>query len=90
MTSKIPHPLVWQIAKVKKTEMAENPIQGCFQVLTLDIYGQQIQLACGIPNAPFPRSDLSQYSPQDLDWLVEWIEDVYFSCFTICVGESHQ
>jgi len=71
------HPLVWQIAKVKKSEMAENPIQGSFQVLTLEIYGLQIQLACGLPNAPFPSSDLSQYSPQDLDWLVEWIEDAY-------------
>lgn len=70
-------PFVWQIAQVKKTEMVESPIQGDFQVLTLEIYGQQFQLACGIPHAPFPVSDLSQYSPQDLIWLVEWVEDTY-------------
>ncbi len=73
------HPFVWQIAQVKKAEMVENPVQGSFQVLVLDIYGKQIQLACGIPDAPFSDSILSQYSPQDLTWLIEWIEEVYFS-----------
>ncbi len=72
-------PLVWQIVQVRKADMAENPVQGSFQVLTLDIGERQFQLACGIDNAPFPVSDLSQYSPQDLAWLVEWIEDTYSS-----------
>jgi len=71
------HPLVWQIVRVAKTETAENPMQGAFEVLTFDIYGQQAQLACGIPNAPFPDSSLSNLSSEDLHWLAVWVEETY-------------
>ncbi|HET9587249.1 MAG TPA: hypothetical protein VFO91_00550, partial [Anaerolineales bacterium] len=47
------HPTVWLLAQVKHVRATENPVQGRFQVLTLDLHGRQIQMAGGIPNAAY-------------------------------------
>src|SRR5574341_17496 len=70
-------PAVWLSAQVKGVRVAENPIQGRFQVLTLDFQGRQIQMASGIANASYVEPDLSNYSSQDLAWLAEWISEKY-------------
>jgi hypothetical protein len=71
------HPVVWQIVEVVKTEATENPVQGKFDVLTLDLRGRQFQLACGISDAPFPDSNFSNLPPEDLQWLAAWLENTY-------------
>ena len=71
------NPIVWLVAHVKQTRIVENPIQGRFQVLTLDFQGRQIQMAGGIPNASYLEPDLSNYTAEDLAWLVEWVSDTY-------------
>ncbi len=71
------HPPVFQIAQVLQAELAENPIQGKFQVLTLDINGIQAKLACGIPNAPFPETKFNDLSAEQRIWLAKWITNTY-------------
>jgi hypothetical protein len=71
------HPPVFQIALITQAESVHNPIQGKFQVLTLDVNGSQAQLACGIPNAPFPPADLVGFPPEELNWLAKWIARNY-------------
>jgi hypothetical protein len=70
-------PTVWQLAQVRHTSMAENPIQGRFQVLTVEIHGRQIQMAAGIADASYPEPDPSNYTSDDLAWLVEWVSETY-------------
>ena len=69
--------MVWLVAQVKQARIAENPIQGRFQVLTLEINGRQIQMAGGIADASYPEPNLSHYTSEDLAWLVEWVSDTY-------------
>lgn len=71
------HPPVFQIALITQAEAVHNPIQGKFQVLTLDVNGSQTQLACGIPNAPFPPADLVGFPPEEVNWLAKWIARNY-------------
>ena len=71
------NPVVWLVAQVKQVKDAENPIQGCFQVLTLDVQGRQIQMAAGIPNTSYLEPDLSGYESDDLAWLVKWVSETY-------------
>jgi hypothetical protein len=68
---------VWLLAQVKHARLAENPIQGRFQVLTLDLQGRQIQMAGGIANASYAEPNLSNYSSEELAWLVEWVSNTY-------------
>lgn len=70
-------PPVFQVAQVLQAEMAENPIQGSFQVLTLDVNGLHAKLACGIPNAPFPEITLDEFSAEQRIFLANWITNVY-------------
>ena len=70
-------PTVWQFAQVKHTKVVENPVQGRFQVWTMEIHGRQLQLAGGIPDASYPHLDLSSYSSKDLAWLVNWLAETY-------------
>jgi len=70
-------PVVWLLAQVKSAKMVENQVQGRFQVLTLDTHGRQIQMASGIPDASYPEPDLSDYTSEELAWLVEWVLDTY-------------
>jgi hypothetical protein len=76
-TQSVQHPIVWLVARVKQVKVAENRIQGRFQVLTLDVRGKQIQMAAGIPEASYLEPDLSSYTAEDLAWLVEWISETY-------------
>jgi hypothetical protein len=71
------HHSLWLLAQVKGARMVENPIQGRFQVLTLDTHGKQIQMAGGIPDASYPELDLSDYTSEDLAWLAKWASDTY-------------
>jgi hypothetical protein len=68
---------VWLFAQVKHARIVENPIQGRFQVLTLDPYGKQVLMVGGIPDASYPEPDLSDYTSEDLAWQVEWVSDTY-------------
>ncbi len=70
-------PLVWQIAQVRQAEQAANPVQGKFQVITLDLYGRSIQVAAGIRLARFIEPDLSAYTPEDRAWLAEWVGNTF-------------
>lgn len=70
-------PTVWLLAQVKQARDAENPVQGRFQVVTLDIRGRQIQMAGGVSGASYPELDLSGYSLDDLAWLVDWVAQTY-------------
>ena len=54
-----PGRIVWLSAQVKHARIVENPIQGHFQVLTLDTHGRQIQMAGGVPDASYPEPDLA-------------------------------
>ena len=69
--------VVWLLGQVKQVRVAENRVQGRFQVLTLDLQGRQIQMAGGIPGASYPQPDLSGYTADDLAWLVEWVSNTY-------------
>ena len=71
------HHLLWLLAQVKSARQVENPIQGRFQVLTLDTHGKQIQMAGGIPDASYPELDISGYTSEDLAWLAKWLSDTY-------------
>lgn len=70
-------PIVWLLAQVKHARIVENPIQGRFQVLTLDTHGRQVQMVGGIPEASYPEPDLSNHTSKELAWLVEWVSDTY-------------
>ena len=69
--------IVWLLAQVKQAKMVENPLQGRFQVLTLGALGRQVQMASGFPDASYPEPDLSNYTSEELAWLVEWVSDTY-------------
>ena len=71
------HQTFWLLAQVKDTKIVENPIQGRFQVLTLDAHGRQIQMAGGISDASYPEPDLASYTAEELAWLAGWISDTY-------------
>ena len=68
---------VWFLAQVKQAKVAENPVQGRFQVLTLELRGRQIQMAGGIANASYVEPDLSSCTSEDLAWLAEWVSNTY-------------
>lgn len=56
----------WRIAKVKKVEDTENPVQGSFRVVWVESEGKEKVLACNIPTgSPFPL----QFPPEDEE---EW------------------
>jgi hypothetical protein len=74
---------VWQLGQVKHTKVAANPIQGRFQVVTVEIRGKQVQMAGGIPGAPYPEPDLSRYSAEELAWLVEWVSNTYAAALQV-------
>lgn len=88
-------PPVLQIAQVIQTELAENPVQGRFQVLHLDVNGVQAKLACGIPDAPFPETKIDKLSSEQRDWLAKWIVNAYSDALqhacssSISKGELH-
>jgi hypothetical protein len=71
------HHLLWLLAQVKGARLVENPVQGRFQVLTLDTHGKQIQMVGGIPDATYPELDLASYTSEDLAWLAKWVSDTY-------------
>ena len=68
---------VWLTTHVKTVSVVENPVQGRFQVLTLDVHGRQIQMATGIEDASYPEPDLSVLRSEDRVWLVDWILKTY-------------
>lgn len=70
-------PLVWQIAQITNVEDAENPVQGNFQVLTLNINDREFQLACDLPNEIFPDFSNYNYSPESLKLLADWVWVTY-------------
>jgi hypothetical protein len=70
-------PLVWQIAQVSQANPAVNPAQGKFQALTLSVQGKQFSVAASIPEARFIEPDLSAYTPEDRDWVAEWMGDTF-------------
>ena len=63
---------IWYIAQVKQTKSVETPAQGHFQVVTLEVHGRQIQMAGEVPDASYPESDLSTYTPDDWARLTQW------------------
>jgi hypothetical protein len=69
--------VVWLLGQVKQVRVAENRVQGRFQVLALDIQGRQIQMAGGIPGASYPQPDLFGHTSDNLAWLVEWVSNTY-------------
>ncbi len=88
-------PPVFQIAQVIQTELAENPVQGRFQVLHLDVNGVQAKLACGIPDATFLETKIDELSSEQIAWLAKWIVNAYSSALqyacssSISKGELH-
>lgn len=70
-------PMAWHVARVARVERVENPIQGIFQALTLDVQGKRIEVAAAIPKAKFISPNLTAYSPEDLDYLSAWFADTY-------------
>jgi len=77
------HLTFFQVAKVITVESAGNPIQGKFQVLTLDAKGVKIQLACNISKADFPKIDFLSHSEQEFDLLTENIANSYSTSIQI-------
>jgi len=71
------HHLLWLLAQVKGARLVENPVQGRFQVLTLDTHGKQIQMVGGIPDASYPEPDLSSFTSENLAWLAKWVSNTY-------------
>jgi hypothetical protein len=71
------HPGIWLLTHVKDVQLVENPVQGPFQVLTLEIHGKQIQMAAGIPGASYPEPDISTYTTEEFSWLVDWVLETY-------------
>jgi hypothetical protein len=68
---------VWLPAQVKHAKTVENSVQGRFQILTLDTYGRQVQMVGGVAEASYPEPNLSEYTPEDLAWLVEWVWETH-------------
>jgi hypothetical protein len=67
---------VWLLGQVKGAKFVENPMQGRFQALTLEVHGKQIQMAGGIANASYAEQTY-RTTAEDLAWLVEWVLDTY-------------
>lgn len=73
-------PTVWQVTRLKQIDYGENPVQGRFQVFTLEIAGKQIDVAAGVSlgdSYRFPRLDFSKYNPEDLAYLTDWFSDIF-------------
>jgi len=75
-------PDTWRVAQVKVVAEGHNPVQGTFQVVTIEVDGREGRYAAGLAedrplSLAFPLQD-----PEDLEWLVgagiteatEWIE----------------
>ena len=86
-------PTVWQVARLKQIDYGENPVQGRFQIFTLEIAGKQIDVAAGVPLGDahrFPRLNFSKYSPEDLDYLVDWVSDIFCKPLQAALEEACQ
>jgi hypothetical protein len=86
-------PAIWLVTQVRQVKAAENPVQGQFQVLTLDFQGKQIQMAAGIPNASYLEPDVSHvshYTSKELAWLVEWVSKTYVASLQTTVKKLIQ
>lgn len=81
-------PPVFQIAQVIQTELAENPVQGRFQVLHLNVNGVQAKLACGIPDAPFQETKIDELSSEQQAWLSKWIVNAYSDALQYACSSS--
>ncbi len=86
-------PTVWQVARLKQIDYGENPVQGRFQVFTLEIAGKQIDVAAGVPLGDahrFPRLNFSKYSSEDLDYLTHWFSDIFSKPLQLVLEEACQ
>lgn len=67
----------WRVAKIKKIEDTENPVQGPFRVVWVDLEGKERLFACNVPTgSPLPL----QFPPGDeeeWDMLANELVDVY-------------
>lgn len=71
-------PANWQIASIRNVENVQNPHQGSFQILHLDVEGRKDQRAAGIATA-LPIHFTLPESPTDQEILAGEIVDRYFS-----------
>ena len=72
-------PTVWQVARVRQAQYAENPLQGRFHVLTLEVGGKEIHVAGGlapVETTRFPRLSLP-YDSEDLEYPVTWFAETF-------------
>lgn len=72
-------PTVWQVVQVQQAHYAENPLQGRFQVLTLEVGGKEIHVTGGlapVETARFPRLNLP-YDSDDLEYPVNWFAETF-------------
>ncbi len=70
-------PMVWYVAKILHTEECKNPVQGVFQVLTLDVNNKKIDKVADIPGASYITPVFSDYTTEDLSWLSTWVTENY-------------
>lgn len=71
-------PASWQIANIQNIENFQNPNQGSFQILHLDVEGQKEQRAAGITSASPIHFTLPE-SSTDQEMLAAEIVERYFS-----------
>lgn len=70
-------PDAWQFAKVKQVEETENPIQGKFQVVTLETQGKIEKFAAKVTNAKPLKLRFSLNDPEQFDILVSYFGDAF-------------
>jgi hypothetical protein len=70
-------PPTWVLGHIMRVEKTENPIQGKFQVITIEFQGKSRQFAAGITAAQWEDPDFSDLQPEEWDVLATQIADFY-------------
>ncbi|MGD0006116.1 MAG: winged helix-turn-helix domain-containing protein, partial [Anaerolineaceae bacterium] len=78
-------PDTWRIGLVKSTINVENPSQGSFQVVTVDVAGRRQELAVNLPNASAWSIHFPPEDEDDLNWMVSDFTDAYYDSISSIV-----
>jgi hypothetical protein len=70
-------PDTWRIGIIKSVIYSENPIQGPFQVVILDVDGQRREFAATLPQARPSLIIFPQNDEEAMEWLISDFTDTY-------------
>ncbi len=81
-------PDTWRIGRVTAVVEGHNPVQGAFQVVTVEVDGRGRRYAAGLPQGRPLRLAFPPQDPEDLEWLVGDIVDTYDQPLTAVVQQA--